>query len=67
MPHPDGGWQVKRDGDEKPSHRTDTKAEAEMIARPISQHQHTELQIHGKDGQIQRSDSHGHDPNPPKG
>lgn len=66
MPHPEGGWQVKRDGDQKASHRTDTKVEAEKIARPISQHQKTELQIHGKKGEIQRSDSHGHDPNPPK-
>lgn len=67
MPHPDGGWQVKRDGDQKASHRTDTKSEAEKIARTISQHQQTELQVHGKDGAIQRSDSHGNDPNPPKG
>jgi hypothetical protein len=67
MPHKDGGWQVKRDGDEKASHRTDTKTEAEKLARPISQHQHTELQIHGMDGRIQSSDSHGNDPYPPKG
>jgi uncharacterized protein YdaT len=67
MPHRDGGWQVKRDGDQKASHRADTKAEAEKLARPISQHQHTELQIHGKNGAIQRSDSHGNDPYPPKG
>lgn len=66
MPHPDGGWQVKRDGGQKASHRTDTKAEAEKLARSISQHQETELQIHGKKGEIQRSDSHGNDPNPPK-
>jgi len=35
-------------------------------ARPISQHQGTELQIHGKDMKIQRSDSHGNDPFPPE-
>ncbi|TBC53786.1 DUF2188 domain-containing protein [Rhizobium leguminosarum] len=67
MPHKDGGWQVKRDGDQKASHRTDTKADAEKLARPLSQHQKTELQIHGKDGEIQRSDSHGHDPRSSKG
>ena len=57
MPHPDG-WQVKRDNGLRASHVTDTKAEAEYLARPISQHQHTELTIHGLDGRMQRSDSH---------
>lgn len=65
MPH-DQGWQVKRDGDQKASHVADTKKEAEKIARDISRNQGTELQIHGKDMKIQRSDSHGNDPLPPK-
>lgn len=67
MPHPGGGWQVKRDGSERASHRTDTQTEAINIARPISQHQETELQIHKTNGQIRQSDSHGNDPYPPKG
>jgi len=67
MPHPDGGWQVKRDGDQKASHRTETKAEAETTGRKISQNQKTELQIHRKDGAIKQSDSHGKDPFPPQG
>ena len=65
MPHGDG-WQVKRDGTSKPSHITDTQAEAIPIARYISRSQATELQIHGKDGRIRRSDSHGRDPFPPR-
>ena len=65
MPH-EKGWQVKRDGDSRASRVTETKREAEQLARPISQRQGTELQIHGKDGRIQRSDSHGNDPCPPK-
>lgn len=65
MPH-EQGWQVKRDGDQKASHVADTKKEAEKIAREISRNQGTELQIHGKDMKIQRSDSHGNDPCPPK-
>jgi uncharacterized membrane protein YfhO len=65
MPHEDG-WQVKRDGGHKPSHVTGTKKDAEQIARTISQNQGTELQIHGRDMKIQQSDSHGHDPHPPK-
>lgn len=67
MPHQDGGWQVKRDGDQKASHLTLTKKEAEQLGRSISRNQETELQIHGKDMKIQRSDSHGNDPFPPKG
>ncbi|MFL6846320.1 MAG: DUF2188 domain-containing protein [Allosphingosinicella sp.] len=65
MPHEDG-WQVKRDGGKRASHVEGTKAEAEKIARQISRNQETELQIHRKDMTIQRSDSHGNDPNPPK-
>lgn len=65
MPH-ENGWQVKRDGDQKASHVAETKSGAEKIAREISRNQGTELQIHGKDMKIQRSDSHGNDPCPPK-
>ena len=67
MPHEGGGWQVKRDGGERASHRADTKAEAEKIGREISRNQETELQIHRKDGTIERSDSHGNDPRSSKG
>lgn len=66
MPHQDG-WQVKRDGDSKASHVTDTKAEAMDIGRGISKNQETEFQIHGRDGRIQSSDSHGNDPRTSKG
>lgn len=67
VPNPDGGWNVKRGGGQKASHHTGTKAEAEKIARGISKNQGTELIIHGKDGKIQRKDSHGNDPYPPQG
>ena len=65
VPH-DDGWQVKRDGGKRASRVTDTKAEAERIGRQISRNQETELQVHRKDMTIERSDSHGNDPNPPK-
>lgn len=32
----------------------------------IAQNQHSELVIHGRNGQIRDKDSHGHDPCPPK-
>lgn len=62
MPHKNGGWQIKRDGGQRASRLASTKAEAEKIARQISKNQETELQIQGRDGEIQRSDSHGNDP-----
>lgn len=65
-PHTGGGWQVKGEGNKKATVVTDTKAEATKIGRGIAQNQGSELVIHGKDGRIQDSDSHGHDPCPPK-
>lgn len=65
VPNPDGGWDVKRGGGQRASAHADTKIEAEKIGRSISQNQNTELVIHGLDGKIQRSDSHGNDPCPP--
>ena len=61
------GWAVKRGGASKASKLFDTKKEAEQAGREISRNQKTEFVIHGKDGKIQRSDSHGNDPHPPKG
>lgn len=66
MPH-ERGWQIKRDGDKRASRVVDTQREAIEIARPTSRNQGTELQIHGRNGQIRQSDSHGNDPFPPKG
>lgn len=66
-PHPDGGWQVKGEGNSKATVVTDTKQEAIDIARGIAKNQGTELVIHGKDGKIQSKDSHGNDPFPPRG
>ena len=61
-----GGWDVKKSGATRASLHTDTKAEAVKLGRVISQRAGSELVIHGKDGKIQRTDSHGNDPCPPK-
>jgi hypothetical protein len=37
------------------------------VGREISRRQRTELRIQNLDGRIAQSDSHGGDPNPPKG
>ena len=60
------GWAVKKAGATRASVNTNTKAEAIKVGRIISQRQGSELVIHGRDGKIQRSDSHGSDPCPPK-
>ena len=62
-----GGWDVKRGGSSRASKHFDTKAEAEHAGRGISRNQKTEFVIHGRNGKIQRSDSHGNDPYPPRG
>ncbi len=65
--NPDGGWDVKRGGGERASGHFDTKQDAVDYGRQVSRNQETELRIHNKDGRIGQSDSHGRDPNPPKG
>lgn len=66
VPNPSGGWDVKRGGAQRASIHTETKQQAEQAGREISRNQGTEFVIHGLNGRIQRSDSPGHDPNPPK-
>lgn len=67
VPNPDGGWDVKGEGNAKATKTTRTKQEAIDIARKIAINQESELIIHGKDGKIQSKDSHGNDPFPPRG
>lgn len=66
VPDPDGGWNVKRGGADRASGHFDRKSDAVKRGREVSQNQGTELRIHNRDGRISQSDSHGHDPNPPK-
>lgn len=66
-PHPQGGWQVKGEGNSRATARTTTQREAIGIARTISRNQGSELVIHRPNGQIRDKDSHGRDPFPPRG
>jgi hypothetical protein len=66
IPAKDGGWSVKKGGAEKASKSFDIKKDAIDYAREVSKNQESELYIHKKDGTIQKKDSHGNDPNPPK-
>ena len=63
----DGGWAVRGEGNSRVTSTHDTQAEAAAAARTIAQHQHSELLIHGRNGQIRERDSYGNDPFPPKG
>jgi hypothetical protein len=67
VPDPNGGWNVKRGGAERASTHHETKREAVDQGRVVSRSQQTELRSHNRDGKIGSSDSHGHDPDPPKG
>jgi len=67
VPNAGGGWDVKRGGADRSSGHFSTKQAAVDFGREISRNQQTELRIHNKDGRISQSDSHGHDPNPPRG
>jgi len=67
VPNPNGGWDVKRNGSPTAIFHTKTKQAAVNQGRILSKAESTEFIIHGKDGRIQRSDSHGNDPYPPRG
>ena len=66
VPH-DGGWAVRGAGNERATSVHGTQAAAIEAARNIAQNQHSELLIHGRNGQIRERDSFGGDPFPPRG
>jgi len=66
VPHP-GGWAVKPEGGDRASSVHPTQQDAIDRGRELARNQGAELLIHGRDGRIRERDSHGHDPNPPKG
>lgn len=66
VPH-EGGWAVRGAGNERATSVHGTQAAAIEAARGIAQNQHSELLIHGRNGQIRERDSIGGDPFPPRG
>jgi hypothetical protein len=66
VPH-DGAWAVRGAGNERATSVHETQAAAIEAARSIAQNQHSELLIHGRNGQIRERDSFGGDPFPPRG
>lgn len=65
-PHPEGGWQTKREGSGRASSRHGTQADAIERARQQAIRERGEVVIHRPDGRIRDSDSYGNDPDPPK-
>ncbi len=66
VPHADG-WAVRGAGNSRATSVHDTQRDAIDAARGIAQSQHSELLIHGRNGQIRDRDSYGGDPFPPRG
>ncbi|WP_294324147.1 DUF2188 domain-containing protein [uncultured Sphingomonas sp.] len=66
VPHA-GGWAVRGAGNGRATSVHDTQRDAINAARGIAQNQHSELLIHGRNGQIRDRDSYGSDPFPPRG
>ncbi len=66
VPNKQGGWDLKKGGGSRSIKHFDNKSEAVDYGRDVSINQRSEFIIHGKDGRIQTSDSHGNDPFPPK-
>ena len=65
-PHPDGGWQTKREGSTRASGRFDTQQKAQSSARTTAIRDRVEVVTHGRNGRIRDSDSYGNDPHPPR-
>jgi hypothetical protein len=66
LPHADG-WAVKGAGNSKATAIASTQSKAIEIAKEIAKNQHSELIIHGTNGQIREKNTYGPDNHPPKG
>ena len=60
-------WRVEVTGNQRASGTHAAKEGAVAQARRLAKRNHSELVIHKQDGTIGQRDSHGNDPNPPKG
>lgn len=66
VPH-GGDWAVRGAGNERATSIHETQRAAIEAGRDIARNQHSELLIHGRNGQIRERDSFGGDPFPPRG
>ena len=61
VPHPDGGWAVRKGGSLRATRIFDSQYGAVRYARRLSRSLGAELYIHKRDGTIQTKDSYGND------
>lgn len=66
VPSPDGGWNVIKGGTTRASRHFEKKRDAVSWGREVSKNQRSEFVVHRRDGTIERKDSHGRDPLPPR-
>jgi hypothetical protein len=67
LPHPEGGWGNKVQGNERFSNRADRKADAQEVGRDMARNRRTEHIIKNRDGKIGDRKSYGPDRYPPRG
>ena len=60
-----GRWGIRDESNSRLTSTFDRQSDAIATARQISRNQHSELFIHGRNGQIRERDSHGKEPFPP--
>jgi hypothetical protein len=61
-PRPDGRWARQKNGTRRAASLHSTQAEAEQAARAQARRERAEVVVKGRDGEILRRDSYGHDP-----
>ena len=66
IPHPRGGWAVVKGGADRASKRFDKQVDAVAWGRQASRNHGSEFFVHRKDGTVQRRDSYGEAPLPPR-
>jgi len=66
VPHNDG-WAVRGAGNSRVTKQFDTQAQASERGREIARNEHSEMLIHGRDGQIREKNTYGKDKFPPRG
>lgn len=66
VPH-HGQWAVIGEGAARATVVTETQRAAIERATQIATHQHSEVLVHNRTGQIRERNSHGHDPRSRKG
>lgn len=59
-------WATVRPGNDRASGIFSTQKQAVNEGREVAKNNHSELLIHGRNGQIRARDSYGNDPCPPK-